>query len=177
MFPKKKHRGRDAKHDDCQYHHHDGCDCLLSPAEQVKSRGRQNNIDAEKYCTSNGACEIRGCEGRHHKLLEGRLGLSTGIIYAIEASHKSASVWPSLGPGDLFLPGSLPLSSRFVCLLSIGGKYCGGFSNFNFANPVTPGFTINVSYTSARHKADSGDSDGHEKQSDNQSLRKFKSIW
>ena len=25
----------------------------------------------------------------------------------------------------------------------------GRFSNFNFANPVTPGFTINVSYTLA----------------------------
>ncbi len=33
----KKHRGRDAKHDDCQYHHHDGCDCLLSPAATAKA--------------------------------------------------------------------------------------------------------------------------------------------
>lgn len=61
-----EHRGRDAKHDDCQYHHNDGCDCLLSPAatakagkplclnlrmsksnvQQVKSCGRQNNIGA-----------------------------------------------------------------------------------------------------------------------------------
>lgn len=56
----------------------------------------------------------------------------------------------------------------------------GQFTNFNFANPVTSGFTINVSYTlallshiderptvgitSARHGADSGDSDCHEKQ-------------
>jgi hypothetical protein len=33
----KKHRGRDAKHDDCQYHHHDGSDCLLSPAATAKA--------------------------------------------------------------------------------------------------------------------------------------------
>jgi hypothetical protein len=33
----RKHRGRDAKHDDCQYHHHDGCDCLLSPAATARA--------------------------------------------------------------------------------------------------------------------------------------------
>jgi hypothetical protein len=61
-----KEGGRDAKHDDCQYHHRDGRDCLLSPAavakageplcldprmdksnvQQVESRERQNNIRA-----------------------------------------------------------------------------------------------------------------------------------
>jgi hypothetical protein len=37
MCFQKKDRGRNAKHDDCQYHHHDCCDCLLSPASTTKA--------------------------------------------------------------------------------------------------------------------------------------------
>ena len=49
----------------------------------------------------------------------------------------------------------LPSSRRFVSLLSIGGKYCGRFSHFNFANPIAPGLVsqivfLPVSYTLAR---------------------------
>lgn len=116
----KKHRGRNAKHNDGQYHHHDGCGCLLSPAEQVKSRERQNNIGTEKYCASNGACEIRGCKGRHHKLLEGRLGISTGI-YIWHRTPATRVSGRALGVSSFRRrPGSF---------VSIDGKYCGGFSN------------------------------------------------
>jgi hypothetical protein len=48
----------------------------------------------------------------------------------------------------------LPSFLRFVSLLSDGGKYCGGFSNLYFANPIAPVWFHDrieiVSYTLAR---------------------------
>jgi hypothetical protein len=63
--------------------------------------------------------------------LRGISPLSKGIIYAIARQPQECVA--ELGPW-----GSL---ASVVPQVSFGGKY-GGFSNFYFANPVTPGFTI-----------------------------------
>jgi hypothetical protein len=62
--------------------------------------------------------------------LRGRLALLDGNY--IRVARQPQECVAELGPW-----GSLTsVVPRFVCLLSIGGKYCGGFSNFNFANPI-----------------------------------------
>ncbi len=100
------------------------------------------NSLTEKCCTSDSACEIHRCKGRHHRLLEGRFAPLNGVLYPIARRPQECAAerwpWGAMKTGS-FLASSHPSGWLVVPCQSVGSTV-GDFPISIFANPTSSGF-------------------------------------